>query len=163
MTQTGRVETFNPAIRKVATAVGAVFLLVGISGFMPGLTTSYGEMSFAGPESDAMLLGLFQVSILHNVVHLLFGVAGLAMARRADSARTYLIGGGVIYLGLWIYGLVVDKSSSANFVPVNNADNWLHLGLGLGMIGLGVMASRSTPRMNTSPGDTSRGPNPSTG
>ena len=150
MTQTGRAETLNPAIRRVATAVGAVFLLVGILGFIPGITTSYSEMSFAGPESDAMLLGLFQVSILHNIVHLLFGVAGLAMARRADSARTYLVGGGVIYLMLWIYGLVVDKSSTANFVPVNNADNWLHLGLGLGMIALGVLASRSTPRLDSS-------------
>ena len=158
MTQTGRAETLNPAIRRVATAVGAVFLLVGILGFIPGITTSYSEMSFAGPESDAMLLGLFQVSILHNIVHLLFGVAGLAMARRADSARTYLVGGGVIYLMLWIYGLVVDKSSTANFVPVNNADNWLHLGLGLGMIALGVLASRSTPRL-----DSSRETHPSTG
>jgi len=158
VTQTGRAETLNPAIRRVATAVGAVFLLVGILGFIPGITTSYSEMSFAGPESDAMLLGLFQVSILHNIVHLLFGVAGLAMARRADSARTYLVGGGVIYLMLWIYGLVVDKSSTANFVPFNNADNWLHLGLGLGMIGLGVLASRSTPRL-----DSSRETHPSTG
>lgn len=158
MTQTGRAETLNPAIRRVATAVGAVFLLVGILGFIPGITTSYSEMSFAGPESDAMLLGLFQVSILHNIVHLLFGVAGLAMARRADSARTYLVGGGVIYLMLWIYGLVVDKSSTANFVPFNNADNWLHLGLGLGMIALGVLASRSTPRL-----DSSRETHPSTG
>ena len=98
-----------------------------------------------------MLLGLFQVSILHNIVHLLFGVAGLAMARRADSARTYLIGGGVIYLMLWIYGLVVDKTSTANFVPVNDADNWIQLGLGLGMIALGVLASRSTPRLDSSP------------
>ena len=158
MTQTGRAEALNPAIRRVATAVGAVFLLVGILGFIPGITTSYSQLSFAGPDSGARLLGLFQVSILHNIVHLLFGVAGLAMARRADSARTYLIGGGVIYLMLWIYGLVVDKSSSANFVPFNDADNWLHLGLGLGMVALGVMASRSTPRP-----DSSRGRNISTG
>ncbi|MDQ1743342.1 MAG: hypothetical protein QOE23_1681, partial [Pseudonocardiales bacterium] len=47
-----------------------------------------------------------------------------------------------IYLVLWLYGLIVDKNSSANFVPVNNADNWLHLLLGLGMIALGVLLSR---------------------
>lgn len=155
MTQTGHAETLNPAIRKVATAVGVVFLLVGLLGFIPGITTSFSEMSFAGHESDARLFGLFQVSILHNIVHLLFGVAGLAMARRADSARTYLIGGGVIYLMLWIYGLVVDKNSTANFVPVNDADNWLHLGLGAGMIALGLLASRRL--------DSSRGRNPSPG
>lgn len=150
MTQTGRDETLNPAIRKVATAVGAVFLLVGILGFIPGLTTSYSSMSFAGNGSEAKLLGIFQVSVLHNIVHLLFGVAGLALARRSDTARTYLIGGGAIYLVLWVYGLVVDQNSSANFVPLNDADNWLHLGLGLGMIGLGFVLSRSNPGMNRS-------------
>ena len=74
MTQTGHAETLNSAIRKVATAVGAVFLLVGILGFIPGITTQFSEMSLAGRESEALLLGLFQVSVLHNIIHLLFGV-----------------------------------------------------------------------------------------
>ena len=99
-------------------------------------------MSFAGHNSGAKLLGLFQVSILHNFVHLLFGIAGVVMARAASTARTYLIGGGVIYLVLWLYGLVVDHDSSANFVPLNTADNWLHLLLGIGMIALGLLAAR---------------------
>ena len=47
-------------------------------------------------------------------------------------------------LVLWVYGLLVDKDSSANFVPLNTADNWLHLLLGLGMIALGVIAGRAT-------------------
>ena len=134
----------NPLLRKAAAAVGAVFLLVGILGFIPGITTDYDTMMFAGHESEAKLLGIFQVSILHNIVHLLFGVAGLALSRRADTAKTFLIGGGAIYLVLWIYGLVIDKTSSANFVPVNAADDWLHLVLGLGMIGLGVALSRKS-------------------
>jgi hypothetical protein len=123
--------------------VGAVFLLVGILGFIPGITSSYGDMSFAGHGSGAKLLGIFQISILHNIVHLLFGAAGLAMGRRADSARTYLIGGGVIYLMLWIYGLLVGQTSGANFVPLNTADDWLHFVLGLGMIALGVLLTRA--------------------
>jgi hypothetical protein len=48
----------------------------------------------------------------------------------------------VIYLVLFVYGLVIDKKSSANFVPVNTPDNWLHLVLGLGMIGIGVALAR---------------------
>jgi len=32
--------------------------------------------------------------------------------------------------------------SSANFVPLNAADNWLHLGLGIGMIALGMLLGR---------------------
>jgi hypothetical protein len=135
-------RTDRSLLQKAALAVGAVFLLVGLLGFVPGVTTDYGDMGVAGHESMAKLLGIFQVSVLHNIVHILFGVAGILLARSWDGARTYLIGGGVVYLVLWLYGLVIDKDSSANFVPVNNADNWLHLVLGLGMIGLGVALSR---------------------
>jgi hypothetical protein len=124
--------------------VGAVFLLVGILGFIPGITTDYDTMKFAEHHSEAKLLGLFQVSILHNLVHLLFGVAGIAMSRATSTARTFLIGGGVIYLVLWLYGLIIDQDSGANFVPVNSADNWLHFALGVGMIALGVLLGRRT-------------------
>ncbi len=129
-------------LRTAAAVVGAVFLLVGILGFVPGITSSYSDLSFAGHTSEAKLLGIFQVSILHNLVHVLFGVAGLAMSRTRDGARTYLVGGGAIYLVLWLYGLVVGQNSSANFVPVNTADDWLHFVLGLGMIGVGLALSR---------------------
>jgi arginine exporter protein ArgO len=129
-------------LQKITGLVGAVFLLVGILGFIPGITTHYDMMSFAGHDSMAKLLGVFNVSVLHNLVHLAFGVVGLIAARRPGAARTYLIAGGVIYLVLFVYGLVVDKTSSANFVPVNTADNWLHLILAVGMIALGVAFSR---------------------
>jgi arginine exporter protein ArgO len=131
-------------IRTAAMVVGVVFLLVGILGFVPGITNHYDTMTFAGHDSQAKLLGIFQVSILHNIVHLLFGVVGIIAAKRSSTARSYLIVGGVIYLVLWIYGLVIDKSSGANFVPVNNADNWLHFVLGVGMIALGVILARRT-------------------
>ena len=129
-------------LRTAATVVGATFLLVGILGFVPGITSNYDQMEFAGHESGAELLGIFQVSILHNIVHLLFGVAGLAMARKASTASTYLIGGGAIYLVLFLYGLLVDHGDDANFVPVNDADNWLHLVLGLAMLAIGLVLSR---------------------
>ncbi len=140
MTQTPHQE--RSLVTTAAKVVGAVFLLVGILGFIPGITSNYSSLSFAGHMSEAKLLGIFQVSILHNIVHILFGIAGIAMAKRADSARTYLVGGGIIYLVLWIYGLLTSDQSSANFVPVNTADDWLHLVLGLGMIALGVVLSR---------------------
>jgi hypothetical protein len=125
-------------VQTAALAVGAVFVLVGVLGFIPGITSDYDTMAFAGHHSEAMLLGIFQVSILHNIVHLLFGLAAFALARTVSGARLYLIGGGAIYLVLWLYGLVVGQDSAANFVPVNTADDWLHLVLGLGMIGLGL-------------------------
>ena len=130
-------------VQAAAALVGATFLLVGVLGFIPGITTNYDAMEGAGHQSHAELLGVFQVSILHNLVHLAFGVVGFLMARTARGAMTYLVGGGVVYLVLWLYGLVIDQDSAANFVPVNTADNWLHLGLGLGMVALGFALGRS--------------------
>ena len=129
-------------VQLAALVVGLVFLLVGILGFIPGVTTNYDQLTFAGHESEAALLGIFNVSILHNIVHLLFGVAGLLAARTFSAARAYLIGGGIIYLVLFLYGLLIDHNSAANFVPVNTADNYLHLVLGIGMIALGALLGR---------------------
>ncbi|WP_150237232.1 DUF4383 domain-containing protein [Nocardiopsis quinghaiensis] len=135
----GETSLSRQPIRLAALIVGIVFLLVGLMGFIPGVTTNYDQMQFAGHQSEAQLLGIFQVSILHNLVHLLFGVAGVAMSRTASMAKIFFIGGGAIYLVLWLYGLVIDLDSAANFVPLDTADNWLHLGLGLGMIALGFI------------------------
>lgn len=142
MTHDTHTTTTSSPLRQAARWVGIVFLAVGVLGFIPGITTDYGSMTFAGHESEAMLLGIFQVSILHNIVHLLFGVAGLAMSKTFSGARTYLVAGGAIYLVLWLYGLVIDKESSANFVPLNTADDWLHLFLGAGMVALGVLLAK---------------------
>ena len=129
-------------VRKAAAAVGAVFLLVGILGFVPGVTTNDDDLELAGHHSGAKLLGVFEVSVLHNVVHLLFGVAGLLLSRRSRTAATYLLGGGLVYFVLWLYGVLVDHDSQANFVPLNSADNWLHLVLAIGMTALGALALR---------------------
>jgi hypothetical protein len=138
-------------IQKAARLVGIVFLLVGILGFIPGITQNYDDMGFAGHESDAELLGIFQVSILHNIVHLLFGVAGLVLSKTWEGAKRFLIGGGIIYLVLFVYGLVTSQRSGANFVPMNKEDDILHLGLGLGMLALGLLLGRERrveePRM----------------
>jgi hypothetical protein len=135
-------QTARTPLQQAAMVVGVVFLLVGVAGFIPGVTTEYDSLAFAGHESGAQLLGLFQVSILHNLVHLAFGVAGIALSRTVSGARGFLIGGGAIYLVLWVYGLVIDMNSGANFVPLNAPDNWLHLILGVGMVGLGVLLGR---------------------
>ena len=130
------------AVQSAALLAGIVFLAVGILGFVPGITTHYGDLSFAGHDSGAKLLGIFQTSILQNVVHLLFGLVGIAMARSWEGARTFLIAGGVVYLVLFVYGLLAHGDSSANFIPVNSADNVLHVVFGVAMVALGLVLGR---------------------
>ena len=127
----------------LATLFGATFVLVGILGFIPGVTSHlYGGLDFAGHNSEAKLFHLFQVSWLHNTIHLAFGLVGLVLARTWETARLFLIGGGFVYLILWFYGLLIGMSTSANFVPFNTADNWLHFALGAAMIVSGFATTR---------------------
>lgn len=144
-------------VQLAALAFGVVFLLVGVAGFVPGITTQYDTMQFAGHHSEAMLLGIFQVSVLHNIVHLLYGVVGIVMSRTAPQARLFLLAGGVVYLALWVYGLLVGHESAANFVPLNTADNWLHLILGFAMVGSSLL-DRNRPDASSRSGATTRTP-----
>lgn len=143
MTTNTSSMTSSP-VQAAAAAVGAVFLLVGVAGFVPGLTQNLDDLQFAGHDSDAQLLGLFQVSVLHNLVHVLFGVAGLMMARSWSGARTFLLYGGAIYLVLFVYGMLIDHDSPANFVGLNAADDYLHLVLGVAMVAVGAVLGRQS-------------------
>ena len=132
-------------VQTVARLVGIVFLLVGIAGFIPGITTNlYDGLEFAGDDGNAELLGLFQVSILHNIVHALFGV-GILMAATPEGARTFLLGSGAIYVVLFLLGIL----GGGDWVPINDADNWLHLGLAVGLIALGLLTTRDRRTMAT--------------
>lgn len=131
-------------VQNVARLAGVVFLVVGVVGFIPGITTNlYDGLEFAGDNGNAKVIGLFEVSVLHNLVHGLFGLAGLALAKTASGARTYLIGGGAIYVLL----AVIQAIGAGDWVPLVGADLWLHLALGVGMIGLGygLTRDRSAP------------------
>ena len=129
-------------IQSVALLVGVVFLVVGILGFIPGITSNYDQLKFAGHNSDAQLLGIFDTSILHNIVHLLYGLAGIALARTIDGARTFLVGGGLVYLVLFVYGAIWHGEAGSNWIPVNWADDILHLALGAWMVIVGIVLSR---------------------
>ncbi|MGN9778396.1 DUF4383 domain-containing protein [Micromonospora sp. H33] len=136
----------QPPVRRAAFAVAVVFLVVGLLGFVPGITEDFADLRVAGHQSGSRLLGVFKVSVLHNLVHLFFGVAGLVLARSVPAARVYLVGGGAVYVVLWLYGIAVDHRSAANFLPVNDADCWLHLALGAGMVALGTLTARRVGR-----------------
>ncbi|WP_424186508.1 DUF4383 domain-containing protein [Actinokineospora sp. G85] len=127
-------------VQVAGAALAGVFLALGILGFVPGATLGYGDIEVLGPGSGAMMFGLFAVSLLHNAVHLGFGVVGLRIARTVSGARRYLLGGGAIAIALGGYGWLVDYGSGANLLPANAADNWLHFGLGVVMVVSGLVA-----------------------
>ena len=129
-------------VQNVGMGVGIVLMLAGVLGFIPGITQQYGELRFLGPDSHAMFLGLFQVSMLLNIVQLVIGATGWAMSRNGMGARNFLMGFGALYIVLSIFGLSVGVGSAANFLSLNTMDNWTHMVLGVLMIGAGWILSR---------------------
>lgn len=129
-------------IQNAGMGVGIVLVVVGILGFIPGITTQYSELRFFGPDSHAMFLNLFQVSMLLNIMQIAIGATGWTMSRNAMGARNFLMGFGLLYVVLGVYGLIVGVGSAANFLSLNTLDNWTFIVLGLGMVGAGWLMSR---------------------
>ena len=146
-TTTGSTPTRSRArdepLRIASIALGGVFLAIGICGFIPRIT-DIDQLELAGRHSDALLFGVFNVSVLHNVIHLLFGILGLVMSRTSRRSRVFLLGGGLVYALLGLYGVLIHQGDPTNVIPVNAADNWLHVALAVLMIALGVLLSRDT-------------------
>jgi Domain of unknown function (DUF4383) len=140
-------------VRKLATAesLAGIFALAfiagGVLGFVPGVVQEYGDLRWWKSGSGAELFGVFQTSILHNLLSIVVGVIGLAAARRPAPARAFLTGGGVLLFAIGIYGLLVDYDSDWNFIPVDRADDWLNIGLGIAMLyaGFAVRLAPSRP------------------
>jgi uncharacterized membrane protein YuzA (DUF378 family) len=132
--------TRHPA-QLLALAIGVVYTLVGIAGFFVT-----GFDNFAA-ETDKTLLG-FEVNPLHNIVHLLIGLAGLALWRRLDTARTYgwLLAAG--YGLAFIYGLFAADNRDINFLSLNGADNILHLVSALAGVAIALWPAERTARGN---------------
>ena len=118
-------------LKKLALLFGAVFVLVGILGFIP---------AFAPLHSDGMhyLLGLFMVGGLHNAIHLLSGVAALAAGYSSEkNSKLYFLIFGSVYLLITVIGFI-QKDTVLGIIHVNAADNFLHLGLGVAILGIGL-------------------------
>jgi hypothetical protein len=122
----------SPA-RLYATLVGGVLVIAGIVGF-------FYSASFGGPGEVDDVLGLLSVNAWHNIFHIATGAVGLLVA--GFAARRYALWLGILYLGVAAWGFILgDGESILGFLPVNTADDLLHLVLGL----LGVAAALATP------------------
>jgi hypothetical protein len=115
--------------KKSALVIGIVFILIGILGFIPN--------GIVGPGAT------FETDALHNIIHLIFGVilAYVALKATDKSAGTLRIVG-IIYILLAVIGFI-QGDTILGLVPVNAADNWLHLVLGVVITALGFAAKKS--------------------
>ena len=120
--------------QRVALIFGVVFILVAIGGFItPGGMGMEAHLDKAPRE-----LGLFPINLLHNVVHLLFGIWGILASRTHRAAVTYCRVGGIIYLVLTVLGFVAPDTFG--LIPIGGNDIWLHALLGIVLAGVGFTA-----------------------
>jgi hypothetical protein len=116
---------------------GAVLLLAGIAGFFAD--SSFGDLG-SNVQGDELIV--FEVNGWHNIVHILSGLLGLALAARPSTARMYALGFGAVYLLVTIWG-IVDGNDVFGLLPVNGADNVLHIAIAV----TGILAGlASDPR-----------------
>ena len=123
-------------VQQVARIFGVAFLLIGVLGFVSG-----GMSMEADPALAPKILGLFPVNVLHNAVHLLFGVWGLAASRTVSGATQYAKIAGGIYVVLAILGFIAP--STFGLIPIGGHDIWLHALLGGVLVAVGFMAPKS--------------------
>ena len=113
---------FNRSIAQtVALVFGIVYLAVGILGFLPFVGGSY-------TQTSSNLLGLVPINLLHNIVHLVIGIAGIAAAASWAASRSYLQIFGVVLLLLGAVGIFVNNP--LGLVPIGGFDVAIHLGTG---------------------------------
>jgi hypothetical protein len=113
-------------LRTFSILYGFVFLLAGVAGFIPGLSPEHVHPGVVATGSSRLALGLFPVNLLHNLVHLAFGVWGLLAARSAVGARAYARAVAIIYAVLTVLGLFPGTNVMFGLVPLYGNDIWLH-------------------------------------
>ena len=129
-------------VQRIAMIFGVVFLLVAILGFV---TT--GSTMEASMDTAPRLLGIFPVNMLHNIVHALFGVWGLAASRSFSGAKSYAQITGPLYLVLALLGFVAP--TTFGLMPIGGNDIWLHALIGAVLTWAGFSARADTTARTT--------------
>lgn len=113
--------------RTVAAVFGAIYLLVGIVGFV----------LVPGGEGD--LFDLFPINALHNIVHILLGAILLYGSMSYTAAIQTTRGVGIVLILLGILGFIA--ADGFGLVPLGGNDIWLHLATGAILLATGFMAT----------------------
>ncbi len=117
--------------RTFALIFGVAFLIIGIGGFIPGLSTPLHEGHPEVMGNGVQALGLFPANEMHNIVHILFGIWGLAASRSLGQSVNYARGVAIIYAVLMVAGLIPNLNTMFGLVPLYGNDVWLHAVLAL--------------------------------
>ena len=138
------------SVRAFALVFGIVFLLVGICGFIPAFLrqpAGHEDHALTVTAFEGYLFGLFHVNVLHSLVHVLFGVIGLAASRRFDSARLYARIVAIAYGILAVLGLIPGVNTLFGLVPLHGHDVWLHavLAAAAAYFGWAAVPEHATP------------------
>jgi uncharacterized protein DUF4383 len=120
-------------LQKLAGVFGVIFILVAVLGFI-----SPGGLVMTMDPTTGMVLGIFPVNLLHNIVHLAFGVWGLIGSRTWSGSKSFFTAGGVIYVVLTLVGFL--SPTGFGLVPLGGNDIWLHAVLAIAMLGIGLTA-----------------------
>jgi hypothetical protein len=120
-------------LQKLAGVFGVIFILVAVLGFI-----SPGGLVMAMDPTTGTVLGVFPVNLLHNIVHLAFGIWGLVASRAWAGSKTFFTVGGIIYVVLTVVGFL--SPTGFGLVPLGGADIGLHAVLGIAMLGIGYTA-----------------------
>jgi hypothetical protein len=145
--------------RRFAMFLGIVFILVGVLAFVPGVNKpdppTAPALTVLGP-GEGYMFGLFRVNVLHNLVHIVFGVLGLIMARDAASAILYSRIVAVAYSLLTLMGIVPMLYTTFGLIPIHGFDVILHALIAIAAIYYGfvkpdVMVASTTTTTTTPP------------
>ena len=133
--------------RTFALVLGIVFLLAGASGFVPGMLhpVPAGAPPLAVPMGYGLVMGLLPVNVLHNLVHVLFGILGLVAYGGLFAPRVYAQIVAVAYGLLVILGLLPATNTLFGLIPIYGNDVWLHLVLGVAAAYFGFMTPAQVP------------------
>jgi len=130
----------------MAMVFGVVFVLAGLSGFFPSPPPMLAP-PLSVEHGHGLALGLFPINTLHNIVHLFFGVLGIAASRGVlIGARSYFQMVAVIYALLAVLGLIPATQTTFGLIPIWGNDVWLHAGLAAVAAYFGFAAPAGAPR-----------------
>ncbi len=128
--------------RYFSLVLGIIFLLIGIAGFVPGLLqTPEPAADVEVTQSFGRLMGLFPVNALHNVVHIIFGIWGIAAYRSYTGARGYSKAVAIIYAVLAVMGIIPGLNTTFGLIPLYGHDIWLHAVIAIAAAYFGFVAS----------------------